>query len=141
MAFTRENVLQVEWLMGALDDLRLGVELANFVAKLPRAELAGLGDENIVGAFEIGNRFAQRATGKEIMVAKGIVAVDQADIEATFEGEVLKAVVEQQRVATIFGDGVTTAFDTILVNEHHHILQIRGEHIRFVTGLSTVEEQ
>src|SRR5579862_222050 len=141
MAFTGEDILQIEWLMGTLDDLGLGVELANFVAELPGAEFAGFGDENVIGAFEIGDRLAQRATGEKIMVTEGIVAIDQANIEPAFEGEVLKAVVQKQCIATKLGYGVAAAFDTILVNKHHHVLKIGGEHVRLITGLSTVEQQ
>src|SRR5580704_9222472 len=127
--------------MGTLDAFSLGVELTNFIAQLPGAEFAGFGDKNVIGAFEIGDRLAQRATREEIMVAERIVAVDQADIEPAFEGEVLKTVVEKERVATILGEGVATAFDAILVDKHHHVFEIGSEHVWLVAGLPTVKQQ
>jgi hypothetical protein len=75
------------------------------------------------------------------MVAERVIAVNEADIEAALEGEVLKAIVEQECVASILGDGVAAALDAVFIDEDDHIFEIGSEHVRLVAGLFAIEEQ
>jgi len=64
MTFAREDVLQVERLVGALDDFRLLIELADGLAEFLCAEFTRFGNEDIIGALEIGDGLAQGSPGR-----------------------------------------------------------------------------
>ena len=74
------------------------------------------------------------------MVAKRVVAVDKTNIEAAFQGEVLKPVIEEKRIAAEFRDGVATALDTVFVHQNDDVTEIGGQHVRFVASLLAVEQ-
>src|SRR5260221_5177272 len=120
-AFARENILQVERLVGALDDFGLLIELADRLAEFLCAKLTRFRDEDVISALEIGNRLAQGPAGQEIVIAERVVAVDEADIETALERQVLEAIVEQERVAAELGDGVTATLDAVLVDQDDNV--------------------
>ncbi len=55
--------------------------------------------------------------------------------------EILKAVIEQQRVGLKFLDRILAGFDAILVHQHDDVLEIGREHVRLVAGLVRIEQQ
>ena len=58
-----------------------------------------------------------------------------------FEMQILKSVVEQERIDIPFVDGEPAAFYPVLVHEHNHVLQIVREHVWLVAGCQRVEQQ
>jgi hypothetical protein len=141
VAFAGKDVLQIQRMVSALDDFGCLIELPDGAAEPVGAVLAGFGDKDIAGAFEVGDRLAERATREQVVIAERVVAVDEADVQPAFQGEVLEAVVEQERVAAEALDGVPAGFDAILVDQHHNVFEIGGEHVGFIAGLFAVEQQ
>ena len=140
-AFVRVKVLQVERLVGALDDFRGAVQGADPSDELGVAAGRGFGDEDVVGAAEVGRGFAQGATRKKELVAEGGLAVDEADFEPVPKAEVLHAVIEDEGIDAHVADGVHGAFDAVFVDEDHHVAEAACEHEGFVTSKAGIEEQ
>ncbi|MCG3148560.1 MAG: hypothetical protein PCFJNLEI_02004 [Verrucomicrobiae bacterium] len=141
MTFAGKDVLDVEGVVGAFDDFGFVVELADGFAEFVRAELAGFGDEDVAGTFEVVDRFAEGAAGEEEMIAERVVAVNETDVEPAFEAEVLEPVVEEEGVAAEPGDGVAAGLYSVFVHEDDDVLEVGGEHVGFVAGLFAVEEE
>src|ERR1022692_4522737 len=119
-----ENVLKIKRAVNAFDDAGGRVMLGDALAQILRAAVA-FGDEDDAGAGEVRRRFAQGTARLQMLVAKRLLTVNQHHVlAAAREFPVLKTVVEQQRVAAEFFDGVASAFHAVLVHEHDHVLQI-----------------
>ena len=83
--------------------------------------------------WEGGSR--KRAAREQPLVAKGLLAVNQHDVlPPAPQFPVLEPVVEQERVTAEFLDGVAAALDAVLVHQHHDVLEVGCEHVRFVAG-------
>src|ERR1017187_7531006 len=90
----------------------------------------------------MGRRLAQVAARNQPFGAEGLLAVNQDDIlPSPLELPVLKPVVEQQRIASELLNGVTTTLDAVFIHQHHHILEVGGEHVGLVTGHFGIEQQ
>ena len=74
------------------------------------------------------------------MVAEGVLAVDEEEIEAVAEAEVLEAVIEEEGVGLVVADGVAGGFDAVGVDEDGNAWEVAGEHKGFVAGLSGIEK-
>ena len=74
------------------------------------------------------------------MVAEWVLAVDEEEVEAVAEAEVLEAVIEEEGVGLVVADGVAGGFDTVGVDEDGDAWKIAGEHEGFVAGLSGIEK-
>ena len=87
-------------------------------------------------------RFAQRAARQEVFITKRFLGIHEHDVaSATGEFPVLKSIVQQQGVAAKLLNGVPAGFHSVLVGQDDHVLEIGGEHIRFVAGIFGVEQQ
>ena len=96
----------------------------------------------VLGAGEVRRRFAQGAARQQVLVAERLLAVNQHDVlPPAAQSPVLKTVVQQQRVAAEFLNRVTPALHAVLVHQHHHVLQIRREHVGFVAGHFGIEQE
>ena len=73
------------------------------------------------------------------MVAEGVLAVDEEEVKAVAEAEVLEAVVEKEGIGLVVADGVASGFDAVGVDEDGDAWEIAGEHEGFVAGLSGIE--
>ena len=128
-------------MMNALDDAGVGIELGDAAAELVGVAVA-LGDEDGAGAGQVRGRLAQGAARQEPLVAERLLAVDEHDVlPPAAEFPVLEPVVEQQRVAAEFLDGVTAALDPVLVHQHDHILEVGGEHVGLVARHLGIQQQ
>jgi hypothetical protein len=74
------------------------------------------------------------------LVSEGVLAVDEEEIEAVAEAEVLKAVVEEEGVGLIVAYGVAGGFDAVGVDEYGDAWKVACEHEGLVAGLSGIEE-
>src|ERR1700730_13849144 len=94
-SFARQNILQIERLMRALDDLGGAIVTPDALDKRV-VRLAGVfGDEDVAGAPEISRRLAQRAARKQELISKGRLSIHQHHVEPMFEMQILQAVAEQ----------------------------------------------
>ena len=74
------------------------------------------------------------------MVAEWVLAIDEEEVEAVAEAEVLEAVVEEEGVGLVVADGVASGFDAVGVDKDGDAWKVAGEHEGLVTGLSGIEE-
>ena len=74
------------------------------------------------------------------MVAERVLAVDEEEVKAVAEAEVLKAVVEKEGIGLVVADGVASGFDAVRVNEDGDAGKVAREHEGLVAGLSGIEE-
>jgi len=98
------------------------------------------GEEDEIGPAEGIGGFAKDTTGEDVLVAERILSVDEQEIEAVAETEVLEAVVEKEGVGLVVADGVAGRFDAVGVDEDGDAGKVACEHERFVPGLSGIEE-
>ena len=54
---------------------------------------------------------------------------------------VLKTIIEQQRVAAEFFNGVSAAFHAVFVHQHDDVFEIGREHVRLVAGGFGIEHK
>ena len=73
--FTGEHVLEIERVMHAFDDARVGIVLGDALPEGGGVSVA-FGDENGAGAREVRGRLAQRAAREHALIAEGLLAVD-----------------------------------------------------------------
>src|SRR5581483_8847169 len=99
-----DNVLQIERFMGALNDLSSAIVTPNSLDQCLVRFTGALGDKNVAGPAKVARRFAQGSARQKEFVAERCLPIDQHNIEAMFQVEILQAVVEQQRVRLPFVD-------------------------------------
>ena len=75
-----------------------------------------------------------------MLIAERILSIDEEEVKAIAEAEVLEAVIEKEGVRPIVADGVTGAFDSVGIDEHGDAGEIAGEHEGLVSCLRGVEE-
>ncbi len=75
-----------------------------------------------------------------MLIAERILSIDEEEVKAIAEAEVLEAVIEKEGVGPIVADGVTGAFDSVGIDEHGDAGEIAGEHEGLVSCLGGVEE-
>ena len=138
--FPRDHVFEMERVMGAGEDLGVPVVAADLFFEGRLVFALAFGEEDEVGALEGVGRFAEDAAGEDVAVAEGILAVDEEEIEAVAEAEVLVAVVEKEGVGAIVADGVAGGFDAVRIDEDGDAGEVAGKHEGFVAGLGGVEQ-
>ena len=74
------------------------------------------------------------------MVAERVLSVDEEEIEAVAEAEVLEAVIEEEGVGLVVADGVASGFNSVGVDEDGDAWKVAGEHEGLVAGLSGIEK-
>jgi hypothetical protein len=94
------------------------------------------GEEDEIGSAEGIGGFAKNASGQDVLVAEGILSVDEQEIKAVAEAEVLEAVVEKEGVGLVVADGVAGGFDAVGVDEDGDARKVACEHEGLVAGLS-----
>ena len=75
-----------------------------------------------------------------MLIAERILSIDEEEVKAIAEAEVLEAVIEKEGVGPIVADGVAGAFDSVGIDEHGDTGKITGEHEGLVSCLGGVEE-
>src|SRR4029077_11384137 len=104
--FAGEDVYEIQRMMNALDDAGGGIEIGDAAAQFLRMAVA-LGDEDGAGAGQLRRRLAQGSVWLQVSLAERLLAVDQHNVlPAAAQLPILKAVVEQQRVAAKFLDRI-----------------------------------
>ena len=73
------------------------------------------------------------------MVAERVLAVDEEEVKAVAEAEVLKAVVEKEGIGLVVSDGVAGGFDAVGVHKDGDAWKVACEHEGLVAGLSGIE--
>ena len=139
--FTGEDILEVQRVMDALDDPRTRVQLGDPLAQ--RGGLAvALGQEDDAGPSQVRRRLPQGATRQQVLVAEGLLTIDEHHVgAASGEFPILEAVIEQQGVAAEVLHRIAPRLDPVFVDQHHHVAQVRGEHVGFVAGRLGIEQE
>src|SRR5438093_377248 len=128
----REDVLEVERGVDALDDAGIGIVPGDAAPKRGGVAVA-LGDENRVGSGHVRGRLAQRAARQQMLIAEGRLEVDQHDVTAaTGQLPILEPVVQQQRVAPELLNRVAARLHTVFVHEHDDVAEVGRQHVRLV---------
>src|SRR5262245_8223650 len=109
-----KNILEIERMMNALNNSRDRIISGDSGPQAGGVAVA-LGNENGAGARQMSRRLPQLAARQQALGAEGLLAIDEHDITAAARQlPVLKSIVEQERVATEFLDGITPALDPVL---------------------------
>jgi hypothetical protein len=74
------------------------------------------------------------------LISEWVLAIDEEEVKAVAEAEVLEAVVEEEGVGLVVADGVAGGFDAVGVDEDGDAWEVAGEHEGFVAGLSGIQE-
>ena len=98
------------------------------------------GEEDEIGSAEGIGGFAKDASGKDVLVAEWVLAVDEEEVKAVAEAEVLEAVVEKEGIGLVVADGVASGFDAVGVDEDGDAWKVACEHEGLVAGLSGIKE-
>jgi len=140
-ALAREDVFEVKRVVNAFDEAGGGVERGDAAAEFFGVAVA-FGNKDVAGAGEVRGRFAQSSAREEKFVAEGLLAVDEDDVlPAAAELPVLKAVIEEEGVATELFDSVTATFDAVFVDEDDDVFEVGGEHVGFIAGHFGIEQE
>ncbi len=131
---------QVLGTVGALDDFGAGGVRVDEVLELAVAFAVGLGEEDVAGAAQVFDGFAQDAAGEQVAVAEGVGLVHKEEVEPALERQVLETVVEDKGVAAEFLDGVGAGLDAVFVHQHDDAGEVAREHEGFVAGDLGIEE-
>src|SRR5205823_4138727 len=96
--FAGENILQIERLVRAFDNLRGAIVTANPFHKHVVGFPCTFRDKDVTGASKISRRLTQRATRKKKFIAERRLPIHKHDVQPMFEMEILQAVVEQKGI-------------------------------------------
>ena len=99
-----------------------------------------LGEEDEIGAAQGVGWFAEDSSGQNMFVAERILSIDEEEVKAIAEAEVLEAVIEKEGVSSVVSDGVAGTFDSVGIDEHGDAGEIAGEHEGLVSCLGRIEE-
>jgi len=75
-----------------------------------------------------------------MLIAERILSIDEKEVKAIAEAQVLKAVIEKEGVSSVVTDSVTGTFDSVGIDEHGDAREIAGEHEGLVSCLGGIEE-
>jgi hypothetical protein len=130
----------MERVMAAGVDGGVSVVAADLFFDLGVFVAGAFGEEDEIGSAEGIGGFAKDAAGKDVLVAERVLSVDEEEVEAVAEAEVLKAVVEKEGIGLVVADGVASGFDAVGVHKDGDAWEVAGEHEGLVAGLSGIEE-
>jgi hypothetical protein len=118
----------------------MSVVAADFFLHLGVFVAGAFGEEDEIGAAESIGGFAKDSAGEDVLVAEWVLSVDEEEVKAIAESEVLEAVIEEEGVGLVVSDGVAGGFDAIGIDEDGDAREVASEHEGFVAGLSGIEE-
>ena len=126
--------------MGAGEDLGVAVVTTDLFFEGGLVLALAFSEEDEVGAFEGIGRFTENAAREYVAVAERILAIDEEEVKAVAEAEVLVAVVEEEGVGAVMADGVAGGFHAVGIDEDGNAGEVAGKHEGFVAGLGRVEQ-
>ena len=135
-----EEVFEVEGVVAAGVDGGVKVVAADLFFQLGVFIACAFGEEDKVGPAKGIGGFAKDAAGQDVLVAEGVLSVDEKEVEAVAEAEVLEAVVQEEGVGTVVADGMAGGFDAVGIDEDGDAREVAGEHEGFVAGLCGIEK-
>jgi len=138
--FSRDEVFEMTGVMAAGVDGGMSVVAADFFLHLGVFVAGAFSEEDEIGAAEGIGGFAKDAAGEDVLVSERVLSVDEEEVKAVAEAEVLEAVVEKEGIGLVVADGVAGGFDAVGVDEDGDAWQVASEHEGLVTGLSGIEE-
>jgi len=75
-----------------------------------------------------------------MLIAERILPIDEEEVKAIAEAEVLEAVIEKEGIGSIVSDGVAGAFDSVGIDKNGDTGKITGEHEGLVSCLGGIEK-
>lgn len=96
--------------------------------------------ENVAGTAQISRGLAQRAAREHEFVSERRRAVHQHDVELAAQFQILKSVVEDERVTIVVAHRPAPGFHPVFVHHHRDAWQIPRQHEWFVPGVRGVAE-
>ena len=75
-----------------------------------------------------------------MLIAERILSIDEEEVKAIAEAEVLETIIEKEGVGPIVAYGVAGTFDSVGIDEHGDAGEIAGEHEGLVSCLGRIEE-
>jgi hypothetical protein len=139
-ALSCQEIFEMKWVMAAGVDRGVSVMAADLFFDLGVFVAGAFGEEDEIGSAEGIGGFAKDSSGKDVLVAEWVLAVDEEEIKAVAEAEVLEAVVEKEGIGLVLTNGVASRFNAVGVDEDGDAWEVAGEHEGLVTGLSGIEE-
>ena len=138
--FSGEKIFEVKGVMATGVDGGVAVMAADLFFEFGVIFARAFGQENEIGPAEGIGGFAQDAAGKDVLIAERVLAVDEEEIEAVAEAEILEAVVEKESVGLVVADGVAGGCGAIGIDEDGDAGEVAGEHEGFVARLGGIEQ-
>ena len=138
--FSREKIFEMKGVMATGVDGGVAVMAAYLFFKFGVIFARAFGQKDEIGSAEGIGRFAQDSAGQDVLIAEGVLAVDEEEIEAVAEAEILEAVVEEEGIGLVVADGVASGFDAIGIDEDGDAREIAGKHEGFVARLGGIEQ-
>jgi hypothetical protein len=139
-ALSCQEIFEMKWVMAAGVDRGVSVMAADLFFDLGVFVAGAFGEEDEIGSAEGIGGFAKDSSGKDVLVPEWVLAVDEEEIKAVAEAEVLEAVVEKEGIGLVLTNGVASRFNAVGVDEDGDAWEGAGEHEGLVTGLSGIEE-
>ena len=138
--FSREKIFKVKGVMATGVDRGVAIVATNLFFEFGVIFARAFGEQDEIGPAEGIGGFAQDAAGKDVLIAERVLAVDEEEIEAVAEAEILEAVVEKESVGLVVADGVAGGFDAIGIDEDGNAGEVAGEHKGLVARLGGIEQ-
>ena len=138
--FSGEKIFEVKGVMATGVDRGVAIVATNLFFEFGVIFARAFGEQDEIGPAEGIGGFAQDTAGKDVLIAERVLAVDEEEIEAVAEAEILEAVVEKESVGLVVADGVAGGFDAIGIDEDGDAGEIAGEHEGFVASLGGIEQ-
>ena len=98
------------------------------------------GEEDEIGTAESIGGLAEDSAGENVLIAEGVLPVDEEEVKAVAQTEVLESIIEEKSVGLVVADGVACGFDAIRIDENGHAREVASEHEGFVASLGGVEQ-
>jgi hypothetical protein len=130
----------MERVMGAGEDAGVSIVAADLFFQGGLILALALSEENEIGALKGVGGFPEDSAGQHVAVAKGILAINEEEVKAVAQAEVLVAVVEEEGVGAVVADGVAGGFDAVGIHEDGDTGEVAGEHEGLVAGLGGIEQ-
>src|SRR5437764_9437246 len=105
----------------AFDDFRSAIVAADASHQLGVRRAGIFSDEDVASAPKIARPFTQGSSREQELVPERSLSIYEDHVESMFQVQILKSVVEQQRIDLPFIYRQAAAFYPILVHQHDHV--------------------
>ena len=140
VAFACEKIFEVKWVMAARVNGGVAVMVPNLFLNLGVIFAGAFREEDEIGTAESIGGLAEDSAGENVLIAERVLPVDEEEVKAVAQTEVLESIIEEKSVGLVVADGVACGFDAIGIDENGHAREVASEHEGFVASLGGVEQ-